>query len=64
MQNKNISFIPNPVDRSLDDMKAYENQYLNMTYFAMSHGVHRGVLKKGKFDEEKFDKLFNQKKSN
>ena len=25
-----------------------------MTYFAMSHGVHRGVLKKGKFDKEIF----------
>ena len=22
-----------------------------MTFFAMSHGVHRGVLKKGKFDQ-------------
>ncbi len=47
-----ISFIPNPVDESLDDMNVYEND--NQEYdlfFAMSHGVHRGVLKKGKFDE-------------
>ncbi len=48
----NISFIPNPVDESLDDMSVYEN--INPEYdlfFAMSHGVHRGVLKKGKFDD-------------
>ena len=52
MQNKNISFIPNPVDESLDDMKAYENKTPEYDlFFAMSHGVHRGVLKKGKFDE-------------
>ena len=47
-----ISFIPNPVDESLDDMNVYKND--NQEYdlfFAMSHGVHRGVLKKGKFDE-------------
>ena len=47
-----VSFIPNPVDESLDDMKVYENKYAEYDlFFAMSHGVHRGVLKKGKFDE-------------
>ena len=47
-----ISFIPNPVDESLDDMKVYENKQPEYDlFFAMSHGVHRGVLKKGKFDE-------------
>ena len=47
-----VSFIPNPVDDSLDDLKVHDN--LNPEFdlfFAMSHGVHRGVLKKGKFDE-------------
>ena len=47
-----ISYIPNPVDESLDDMRVHEN--INPEYdlfFAMSHGVHRGVLKKGKFDQ-------------
>ena len=32
-----------------------------MMFFAMSHGVHRGVLKKGKFDQREFfiNKLIN-----
>ena len=48
----NISFIPNPVDQSLDDMKVFENDNPEFDlFFAMSHGVHRGVLKKGKFDK-------------
>ena len=48
----NVSFIPNPVDESLDDMEIYENKNPEFDlFFAMSHGVHRGVLKKGKFDE-------------
>ena len=47
-----ISFIPNPVDESLDDMTVYENKKPEYDlFFAMSHGVHRGVLKKGKFDQ-------------
>ncbi len=47
-----ISFIPNPVDESLDDMNVYENKRPEYDlFFAMSHGVHRGVLKKGKFDK-------------
>ena len=47
-----ISFIPNPVDESLDDMSVYENKRPEYDlFFAMSHGVHRGVLKKGKFDQ-------------
>ncbi len=47
-----ISFIPNPVDPSLDDLNVYKNKNAKFDlFFAMSHGVHRGVLKKGKFDE-------------
>ena len=31
-----------------------------MFFFAMSHGVHRGILKKGKFDKrENFIKKIN-----
>ena len=52
IDNYKVSFIPNPVDESLDDMKVYENKNAEYDlFFAMSHGVHRGVLKKGKFDE-------------
>ena len=58
-----ISYIPNPVDESLDDMRVHENtnpQY--DLFFAMSHGVHRGVLKKGKFDDREnlIDKLIKK----
>jgi len=56
---KNSFFMPNPSDISfemLDNSKQNQNKDL---FFAMSHGVHRGKLKKGKYDErEKFlDKL-------
>jgi len=53
-----VSFIPNPVDSSIDDLKVYENKNAEYDlFFAMSHGVHRGVLKKGKFDER--EKIVN-----
>ena len=51
-KNNNILYMPNPVDESFEVLKNYENKYFNNdVFFAMSHGVHRGVLKKGKFDE-------------
>jgi hypothetical protein len=47
-----IFYMPNPVDSSFETLKNYEKRSLNSdVFFAMSHGVHRGVLKKGKFDE-------------
>jgi glycosyltransferase involved in cell wall biosynthesis len=50
-KNKPIYYIPNPVDVSFEKLKNYEYKNLkNDVFFAMSHGVHRGVLKKGKFD--------------
>ena len=51
-KSKPIYYIPNPVDDSFERLKNDQNQYLNNdVFFAMSHGVHRGILKKGKFDE-------------
>ena len=48
----NISYMPNPVDESFERLKNYQlNNFNNDVFFAMSHGVHRGVLKKGKFDK-------------
>ena len=47
---KNSYFIPNPADHSFETLKNYENNCQNDVFFAMSHGVHRGDLKKGKFD--------------
>ena len=47
-----VSYMPNPVDETLDDLTVYKNKNPEYDlFFAMSHGVHRGVLKKGKFDE-------------
>jgi glycosyltransferase involved in cell wall biosynthesis len=48
---KNSFFMPNPSDNSfetLDNSKKIQKKDL---FFAMSHGVHRGTLKKGKYDE-------------
>ncbi len=51
----NSYYIPNPCDRSFEILKNYEHDHLNDIFFAMSHGVHRGSLKKGKSDHrEKF----------
>ena len=49
---KPIYYLPNPVDDSFEKLKNYESKYLSKdVFFAMSHGVHRGILKKGKFDK-------------
>ena len=49
-KEKPVYYLPNPVDSSFEKLKNYENKFLNHdVFFAMSHGVHRGVLKKGKF---------------
>ena len=51
-KNDRVCFMPNPVDESFETLKNYKNKYFNSdVFFAMSHGVHRGVLKKGKFDD-------------
>ena len=52
---KNSFFIPNPADPAFETLENYKNDCQNDVFFAMSHGVHRGVLKKGKYDDrEKF----------
>ena len=49
---KPIYYIPNPVDESFEILNNYKYKNLKSdVFFALSHGVHRGVLKKGKFDE-------------
>ena len=51
-KNKKIYYMPNPVDESFERLKNYRyNNFNNDVFFAMSHGVHRGVLKDGKFDD-------------
>jgi len=47
-------FIPNPCDESFEVLKNYEKDCDNDLFFAMSHGVHRGELKRGKLDNREF----------
>lgn len=47
---KNSYFLPNPADSSFEILNNYNTNPENDLFFAMSHGVHRGVLKKGKTD--------------
>jgi len=60
----NAYFIPNPADESFETLKNYEKNPNNDLFFAMSHGVHRGILKTGKIDEREklLNKLFNKNK--
>ena len=48
---KNSYFMPNPCDHSFETLRNYENECFYDVFFAMSHGVHRGDLKKGKYDD-------------
>ena len=47
----NSYFIPNPSDPSFEILQNYKRDPEKDLFFAMSHGVHRGVLKKGKNDK-------------
>ena len=59
---KTLYYLPNPVDHSLDKLENFKNKFLpNDIFFAMSHGVHRGILKMGKYDErDKFIKKLQE----
>ena len=49
---KKFSFIQYPVHKKIDYMKSFNNTKKNIdVFYATSHGVNRGVLKKGKIDE-------------
>ena len=57
----NSYFIPNPADESFEILNNYEKKCENDVFFAMSHGVHRGLLKKGKYDDR--ENFINKLKS-
>ena len=47
----NFHYFPIPVDDSVERLKVFEsNESIYDLFFAMSHGVNRGVLKRGKKD--------------
>ncbi len=57
--DKKIYYMPNPVDQAFENLHNYKiTNFNNDVFFAMSHGVHRGVLKSGKFDER--ERLINK----
>ena len=58
----NSYFMPNPSDSSFEILKNYKTECQNDVFFAMSHGVHRGHLKRGKFDRREI--IINKLKKN
>ncbi len=44
-------YIPNPSDSSFETLNNFKKNCNMDVFFALSHGVHRGVLKYGKLDE-------------
>ena len=50
-KNNNNYFIPNPSDKSFETLNNYNRSCNVDVFFALSHGVHRGVLKTGKTDD-------------
>ena len=52
LPNKSKSFyIPNPSDKSFETLNNFDKSCSVDVFFALSHGVHRGVLKRGKMDD-------------
>ena len=50
-KDSNNYFIPNPSDHSFETLNNYSKSCSVDVFFALSHGVHRGVLKTGKIDD-------------
>jgi len=50
-KNNNIHYIPNPSDKSFEVLNNFTSSCNVDVFFALSHGVHRGVLKSGKIDD-------------
>ena len=50
-KDTNNFYIPNPSDDSFETLNNYLKPCNVDVFFALSHGVHRGVLKSGKIDD-------------
>ena len=61
----NSFYLPNPCDASFEILENYNKVCDNDLFFAMSHGVHRGHLKRGKKDDREvfINKLIKLNKS-
>ena len=55
IKKNKLNFLPIPVDENIENLKIYEhaNRYKDV-FFALSHGVNFGKLKRGKTDEREF----------
>ena len=51
---RNAYYMPNPCDPSFESLDNSKLEPKKDLFFAMSHGVHRGVLKGGKKDDREF----------
>ena len=51
LNKENSFFIPNPSDKSFEILNNFNKSCNVDVFFALSHGVHRGVLKSGKIDD-------------
>ena len=51
LKDKKSFFIPNPSDKSFETLNNFNKSCNVDVFFALSHGVHRGVLKSGKIDD-------------
>ena len=51
LNNEKSHFIPNPSDSSFETLNNFNKSCNVDVFFALSHGVHRGVLKSGKIDD-------------
>ena len=61
----NSYYMPNPCDKSLDYLENYKFNHDYDLFYAMSHGVHRGILRPGKKDvRESFINKLKQKCKN
>jgi hypothetical protein len=47
----NAHYMPNPCDDSLDCLKNFNTKQEYDLFYAISHGVHRGILRRDKIDE-------------
>ena len=50
-KSKKSYYMPNPADNSFETLNNFNKNCNIDVFFALSHGVHRGVLKKGKIDD-------------
>ena len=51
LKDKKSFYIPNPSDKSFETLNNFNKSCNVDVFFALSHGVHRGVLKSGKIDD-------------